>query len=264
MRRPPVPVIGIPACVRDLEYRPFHGVGERYVLAVAEVLQAIPILIPAIGKNANLHCNISAILDQVDALLLPGSSSMVDPEHYGCSRADESWVYDDKRDATTLPLIREAVKAGKPVLGICRGTQEMNVAFGGTLHQQVHLLPGHLDHRDRGFDVSMDIRFAEAHTVHLTPGGLLSDISPVGREFAVNSLHTQSVDRLGKGLVAEAVACDGVIEAIRVEGAPAFAMGVQWHPEWRIQETPFSNALFHTFLSAAQTSALARQGRAVF
>lgn len=250
----PVPVIGIPSCVRHLEGRPFHGVGERYIEAVIAAMGAIPLMIPAIGWRMDML----PVLDHIDALLVPGSQSMVCPTHYGCNRGQYDHLYDEKRDATALPLIREAVRRGMPLLCICRGLQEMNVAFGGTLYQNLAELPGALQHCDKGFEVSPEIRFGSAHTVRLRKGGLLASLSPLGEEFWVNSLHSQAIRDLAPALEEEAVAADGIIEAVRVKDAPGFAVGIQWHPEWRAADNPFSRVLFDTFVKAAKS--YARQG----
>jgi putative glutamine amidotransferase len=250
-RPDPVPVIGIPSCVRHLEGRPFHGVGERYVEAVITAMGAIPLLIPAIG----LRTDMLPVLDHIDALLVPGSQSMVCPSHYGSQRGYYDHLYDEKRDATALPLIREAVRRGMPLLCICRGLQEMNVAFGGTLHQNLGDLPGALQHCDKGFDVSPEIRFGSAHTVRLRKDGYLARLSPLGEEFWVNSLHSQAICDLAPALVEEAVAADGIVEAVRVKDTSGFAIGIQWHPEWRAADNPFSRVLFEAFVKAARAYA---------
>jgi putative glutamine amidotransferase len=247
-RSEPVPVIGIPSCVRHLEGRPFHGVGERYVEAVITAMGAIPLLIPAIG----VYMDMLTVLDHIDALLVPGSQSMVCPSHYADHRGRYDHLYDEKRDATTLPLIREAVRRGMPLLCICRGLQEMNVAFGGSLHQNLGDLPGVLTHCDKGFDVSPEIRFGSAHTVRLKKDGYLASLSPLGEEFWVNSLHSQAIRNLAPSLEEEAVAADGIVEAVRVRDAHSFAVGIQWHPEWRAADNPFSRALFDAFVRAAR------------
>ncbi|HVH83507.1 MAG TPA: gamma-glutamyl-gamma-aminobutyrate hydrolase family protein, partial [Steroidobacteraceae bacterium] len=158
-------------------------------------------------------------------------------------------LHDPARDATTLPLIRHAVDSGVPVLGICRGFQEMNVAFGGTLHQRLHEVPGLLDHRD---DESqpLEVQYGPAHDVTLEPGGVLRSLAD-GDRIRVNSLHSQGIERLGAPLAVEARAPDGVIEAFRVRAAASFALAVQWHPEWQVMTNPFSRVLFAAFGKAA-------------
>jgi len=144
----------------------------------------------------------------------------------------------------------KAVASGVPVLGICRGFQEMNVAFGGTLHQKVHEVEGRHDHRE-DTSLELDVQYGPAHEVVLERGGSLQALTGQDR-IQVNSLHSQGVDRLGPGLAVEARALDGLIEAFRVEHAKAFALAVQWHPEWKAVSNPFSRALFAAFGAAAR------------
>lgn len=258
MRRPSImsfkrrPVIGIPADRRMLGAHPFHAVGEKYIRAVAEAAGAIPLLIPAL---ADLVSN-EEILERVDGILFTGSPSNVEPHHYsGPPSAPGTW-HDPHRDAITLPLIPQAVKSGVPVFGVCRGFQEMNVAFGGTLHQKLHEIPGFLDHRDDDSQ-PLDVQYAPAHEVMLEPGGLLRALAGTDR-IHVNSLHSQGVDRLANGLVAEARAPDGVVEAFRVKDAPRFAVAVQWHPEWEVMNNAFSRALFAAFGAASRERAVTK------
>jgi putative glutamine amidotransferase len=221
-------------------------VGEKYIRAVAEGAGAVPILLPALGSEADLR----AVLEACDGLLLSGSPSNVEPHHYGGPASEPGTLHDPDRDATTLPLIPQAVAAGLPVLAICRGFQEMNVAYGGTLWQRVHEVEGHFDHRD---DESqpLDKQYGPAHEVLLEPGGLLRNIAGSER-ITVNSLHWQGVQTLGKGLQVEARAPDGLVEAFSDAAAPGFALGVQWHPEWQFEKHAFSRALFGAFGEASR------------
>jgi putative glutamine amidotransferase len=246
------PLIGIPADRRMIGLHPFHAVGEKYARAVLEAAGALPLLIPSLG----LELDFPEVLAAVDGLLFPGSSSNVEPHHYEGHPSVPGTLHDPARDATTLPLIRRAVEAGVPVLGICRGLQEMNVAFGGTLHQKLHEVRGLLDHRD---DESqpLEVQYGPAHEVMLEPGGLLASLAGTSR-LTVNSLHAQGIERLGQGLSVEARAPDGVVEAFRVAAAQSFAVAVQWHPEWQVMTNPFSRALFGAFGAAA---ARARAGK---
>ena len=152
---------------------------------------------------------------------------------------------------TQVPMPWTAIAV--PVLGICRGFQEMNVAFGGTLVQKLHEVPGNLDHRDDE-SAPLDVQYAEVHDVALAPGGLLQRLVGADR-VRVNSLHSQGVDRLGARLVVEARAPDGVIEAFRVADAPRFALAVQWHPEWQVTSNSMSKALFAAFGAASRERA---------
>ncbi len=192
----------------------------------------------------------------MDGLLFTGSPSNVEPHRYQGEPSAPGTLHDPARDATTLPLIRKAVAAGVPVFGICRGFQEMNVAFGGTLHQKLHEVPGNLDHRD---DESqpLEVQYGPAHDVTLEPGGTLRALSATER-VRVNSLHSQGIERLGEELEVEARAPDGVIEAFRVRAARVFALAVQWHPEWQVMNNPFSRALFAAFGQASRERAQSR------
>jgi putative glutamine amidotransferase len=246
------PVIGIPACRRDSHGQPFHMVGEKYVRAVAQGAGAIPLLIPSLGESLGFD----ELLGHLDGLLLTGSPSNVMPVHYAGEASAPDTLHDPHRDKTTLPLIPRAIEAGVPVLGLCRGFQEMNVAVGGTLHQNVHAVPGHADHREDK-DAPLEVQYGPAHDVVLEPGGLLRALAGTDR-IRVNSLHAQGVQRLGRGLEVEARAPDGLIEAFRVAGARRFAVAVQWHPEWQAMDNPFSRALFAAFGAASRERAQAR------
>lgn len=246
------PVIGIPADRREVGKHPFHMVGEKYIQAVVQGANAVPFLIPSLGADLDPD----VLLAHVDGILFTGSPSNVEPHHYQGPPSDPGTLHDPHRDSTTLPLIPKAIAAGIPVLGICRGFQEMNVAFGGTLHQKLHEVPGYMDHRD---DESqpLEVQYGPAHDVILEPGGLLRALAGTDR-LRVNSLHSQGVERLGRGLEVEARAPDGVIEAFRVKDAAQFALAVQWHPEWQLSSNEFSRALFAAFGTAARERARVR------
>jgi putative glutamine amidotransferase len=245
------PVIGIPADRRLLSPHWFHGVGEKYIAAVAQAADAVPVLLPALGERY-----LRDWLDCCDGILFTGSPSNVEPHRYQGAPAAAGTMHDAERDATTLPMITGAVEAGLPVFGICRGLQEMNVAFGGTLVQRLQDQPGMLNHREDK-EQSLEEQYAAAHDVELVEGGLLHRLAGT-RRVTVNSLHAQGVERLGRGLVPEARTEDGLVEAFRVEGAPAFALAVQWHPEWKVMENPFSMALFAEFGRAGRERAARR------
>lgn len=241
-----IPVVGITACRSDLEGRIHHVVQEKYVAAVSAAARALPLLVPALGRAiANDH-----LLDSIDGLLLTGSPSNVLPRHYGQPPSRPGTLHDPHRDETTLPLVHRCIERGMPLLAVCRGFQEMNVAFGGTLHQHVHELPGMLDHR-RHKVADIDGQYAPAHTVTLAAGGTLHRLVRK-QEFEVNSLHSQGVDRLGDGLVVEALAPDGLVEAMSVEGCASFALAIQWHPEWNALKDPVSRAIFAAFGAACR------------
>ena len=245
-----LPMIGIPTCMRTVNERVFHGVNERYPNAVIDATGCLPVLIPAVGAKVN----VCAMLDRLDGLLLTGSPSNVHPSQYGGEPSHPETLHDTHRDATTLPLIREAVRRDLPILAICRGIQELNVALGGTLHQRVHEVPGRLNHRSR--KDSPDGPYGPAHSIALSPGGLLAALAGT-TEVMVNSLHSQGIDRPGPTLRVEAVAPDGQIEAVSLPKA-RFVVGVQWHPEYKVLENPLSTALFSMFAQACRGTAYAR------
>jgi putative glutamine amidotransferase len=240
------PLIGLPADRRVLGLHPFHVVGDKYARAVLEGAASLPMVIPAMAEELGMD----ELLGRLDGLVFTGSASNVEPHLYSGPPSDPGTLHDPARDATTLPLIRKAVAAGVPVLGICRGFQEMNVAFGGTLHQKVHTVEGKMDHREDE-SLELEVQYGPAHEVTLEPGGQLRQLSGQDR-ITVNSLHAQGIDRLGEGLSIEARAPDGLVEAFRVQRAQSFAVAVQWHPEWQVMSNAFSRALFAAFGTAAR------------
>ncbi len=188
------------------------------------------------------------ILEVADAILLSGSVSNVAPEHYGEETPIKPDALDPLRDALTLPLIRGAIERKKPLFAICRGFQELNVALGGTLHQAVHDLNGHKDHRPR-YELELEEMYGPVHEVFLR--GTLRDW--VGSDkLLVNSLHWQGIARLAPGLKPEAFADDGLVEAVRGPDDSTFVLGVQWHPEWGAKSNPVSTSLFRRFGAAAK------------
>ena len=252
----PAPLIGVSSCLKTIGERAFHGAADKYVSAVQKGAGGLPLLIPALGEA----CELPELVDRLDGLMLTGSPSNIEPHHYAGEPSRPGTAHDPDRDLTILPLVRHALEAGLPLLAICRGIQELNVALGGTLHQLVHELPETRDHRSDP-SLAFDDRYGPAHIVHFSAGGSLEALTG-RRQATVNSLHAQSIDRLAAGLATEAVADDGVIEAVRVPDAPAFALGVQWHPEWHCTEDPVSMVLFAAFGDAARARARARGGRA--
>jgi putative glutamine amidotransferase len=242
------PVIGIPADRRLLgrNRQPYHLAGEKYVTAVLDGAGGVPLIIPSIGRELQLE----ELFEALDGLLFMGSPSNVEPHRYRGEPSAQGTLHDPHRDETTLPLIPRAVAAGVPVLGICRGFQEMNVAYGGSLWQKLHEVPGHMDHREDE-QRPLEEQYELAHEVILEPDGRLRQLAGTDR-IRVNSLHGQGVRELGIGLAVEARAPDGVVEAFRVERAARFALAVQWHPEWRVDSNPFSRALFAEFGAACR------------
>lgn len=244
----PLPRVGLPTDHKQIGAHPFLAVGEKYVRAVVDGAGCLPLLVPTLDPVLPLR----QVLDGLDGLLLTGAVSNIEPRHYSDEPSYEGNLLDPRRDATSLPLIPLAIEMGVPVLAICRGFQEVNVAFGGSLYQKVHEQPGFMDHRENKDD-PLDVQYGPAHDVALVPGGLLATL--VGDTRAtVNSLHGQGVRRLGEGLVVEAQAPDGLIEAFRHDG-PAFMLAVQWHPEWKVAENPFYLAIFRAFGDACRARA---------
>ena len=241
------PLIGIPADRRMLGPQPYHLAGEKYVTAALDAAGAIPVSVPALGRELQDE----SLLASLHGLLFTGSPSNVEPHRYSGEPSEAGTLHDPHRDETTLPLIPRAVAAGVPVLGICRGFQEFNVAFGGTLWQKLQEVPGFLDHREQP-ELPLESQYAPAHEISLTPGGLLQRLAGGASSVRVNSLHSQGVRELGQGLSVEARASDGVIEAFRVSAAQQFALAVQWHPEWQVMNNEFSKALFAEFGAACR------------
>lgn len=240
------PLIGISCCQKSFGRFAMlnHAVSDTYIRAAGEVVGGIPLLIPANGTCADM----ADLLERLDGVILTGSPSNVEPALYGGNPHPPETPEDRCRDAVTLPLVRAAIKQGLPILGICRGFQEMNVALGGTLHQRLQDLPGRIDH-STPMQAIAKIRHGKAHSLRVVPGSWLHRIAQA-REIAVNSLHNQGVDRLAPGLVAEGYAPDGTIEAFRVVQGPGFAVGVQWHPEYDMDSDPVSRRIFLSFADA--------------
>lgn len=249
----PKPVIGVPADRRILDPHPFHMVGEKYLQALIDGANALPLMIPVLAE----HLDVDEILEQVDGVFLTGSPSNVEPHHYDGAGSEPGTLHDPHRDAATLPLAKQALTAGIPLLAVCRGFQELNVALGGTLHQKIHEVPGYHNHKENGDD-PIGVQYGPSHPVSLIEGGLLHKLAGSGNVM-VNSLHSQGVAKLADGVTVEAFADDGLIEAFRVDGVPAFALAVQWHPEWQLTQNNFSIAIFKAFGDACREHARERQ-----
>lgn len=243
------PIIGVSACTKQIGHNLYHTAGDKYLQAIADVSGGMPLIIPALGEQLNQ----AYLLKHFDGLVFTGSPSNVEPHHYAGEPSQPGTAHDSARDNTTLPLIKAAIAAGIPVLGICRGFQEINVAFGGALHQRVHEVDGLMDHREPT-DLSVDQQYGLRHALHVQPGGLLASIG-LPSEIQVNSIHGQGVARLAPGLHIEALAPDGLIEAFSVIGAKSFALGVQWHPEWQVRSNPHYLAIFQAFGEACRKTA---------
>jgi putative glutamine amidotransferase len=247
------PLVAVSTDIRHFENYDWHATPHQYVEAAARVAGVLPVLVPNLGSVLDMD----SLLDSVDGVLLTGSKSNVHPSIYGGEPSEANGPYDEARDQTTIPLIRRGIERGVPLLAICRGLQELNVALGGTLATEIQNLPGRLDHRPPQSD-SQDERFAIRQTVMIRPETCLARIFGAG-EIRVNSLHRQGVERLSPRLQVEAVAEDGTVEAVSVVGAAAFAVGVQWHPEYWALHEQNSARIFLAFGEAVRAHAAARQ-----
>lgn len=219
------PVIGVISCNRTVEGENAYTVKTRYVDAVARYADAAPLICPSLDQVDNA----AAIVERLDAILLTGSNSNIEPARYGAPSGRAP--FDPARDAMSEALIKAAIAAGKPVFGVCRGLQEINVALGGTLMDQRDDPAAAISHHAPD-GVSLEDMFGHGHVAEPVSGTPLARI--VGdRPIAINSVHFQAVDRLGKGLVVNARAHDGVVEAISSVADASPILAVQWHPEWR-------------------------------
>jgi len=247
------PIIAVPADRRVIEPHPYHMVGEKYLKALTDGADAIPLMVPALADELEIE----EILDEVDGVFLTGSASDIEPHHYGEESGDAGALRDPHRDALTLPMAQKALRSGVPLLAVCRGFQELNVVLGGTLHQELQIVPGYHNHKENPED-PLDVQYGPSHPVTLVEGGMLQRLA--GQTSAmVNSLHGQGVRKLADGVTVEAVADDGLIEAFTVDSAPGFALAVQWHPEWQVTNNELATAIFKAFGDACRARACQRQ-----
>ncbi|MES2898556.1 MAG: gamma-glutamyl-gamma-aminobutyrate hydrolase family protein [Pseudomonadota bacterium] len=244
------PIVIVPACTRQIGDHPYHAAQIKYVDAVVRGARCAPVVLPALGSALDLE----AVLAICEGVMLTGSASNVHPSHYQQDVYDPALPQDPARDATTLPLIRAALERGIPIIAVCRGFQEMNVAMGGSLYQAVQTVEGKMDHRENPA-LSLDAQYAPAHSITLEPGGVLQKILGGASQTMVNSLHGQGVDRLADGIAVEARSEDGLVEAFSVPSAPGFTLAVQWHPEWKLLENPDSMKMFGAFGDACRAYA---------
>lgn len=248
------PLVAVSTDVKAFENYTWHAAPQQYLEAALGVAGVFPVLVPSFGKRLDLD----SLLDSVDGVMFTGSKSNVHPSLYGGDASEANGPYDTARDSTTLPLIRRAIERGVPLLAICRGIQELNVALGGTLATEIQERDGSLDHRAPVSD-DQDERFAIRQSVTIKPGSCLAGVFGAG-DIQVNSVHRQAVDRLGGRLQVEAVAEDGTVEAVSVKDARGFAVGVQWHPEYWAKSDDASARIFRAFGDATRSYALARSG----
>ncbi|MEO9613517.1 MAG: gamma-glutamyl-gamma-aminobutyrate hydrolase family protein [Nitratireductor sp.] len=239
-------LVAVSTDVRVFDRYTWHATPHQYVEAALSGANVLPMLLPCFGARIDFD----ALLDQVGGVLITGSKTNVHPALYGGDATERNGPYDEARDATTLPLIRKAIERGVPLLAICRGIQELNVALGGTLATEIQERPGIMDHRAPPSEFH-DERFAIRHRVSFAEGSCLADLFETGA-IEVNSVHRQAVGRLSPRLDIEAVAEDGTVEAVSVPGAKGFAIGVQWHPEYWVETDSASRRIFQAFGSAVR------------
>jgi putative glutamine amidotransferase len=242
------PVVGVIGNAHRVENRfTTQMVGERNLRAIADVTGALPLMFAGTPEITD----IDTLLDTVDGILLTGARANVHPRRFGLEPHPRHEPYDNDRDALALSLVETCVARGVPLFGICRGFQEMSVAFGCSLHPEIRELPGRMNHRmprlENG-EIHPDptVIFADRHEVKLMADGAFAKI--LGSDtIRVNSLHGQGIDQPGKRIIVEGVAEDGTIEAIRIADAVGFALGVQWHAEYDPQKNPVNRKLFQAF-----------------
>lgn len=238
------PIVAIVADMREFDNQDWHCVPNQYMNAACNIANVLPMIVPALGSAIDFD----ALLERVDGVMLSGSRANVHPSHFEIEPHEDYEPYDQRRDETTLPLVRAAVEKGVPLFAICRGVQELNVAFGGSLRTKIHEDDGMLDHRAPE-TLNRDDEFALSHTVTVREGGCVAKL--IGSHVRVNSLHSQAIDTVAPRLQVEATADDdGTVEAVSVIDAKGFAMGVQWHPEYFAELDPTSRKLFEAFGSA--------------
>jgi putative glutamine amidotransferase len=243
MRRKTVGVIG--NFLEKGPGSPGQRANNRYIMAVAEISDAVPLIIPAMPDTQD----IAHLIDILDGIVLTGARPNVHPSHFGAEPAPAYEPYDEARDAVALPLICAAVEAGVPLFGICRGFQEMNVAFGGTLHPEIRDLPGRMNHRMPPGETDPEVIYRLRHPVRLMEGGQFARLL-ASNEVMVNSLHGQGLLNEAPRIVVEGWAEDGTPEALTVADAPGFAIGVQWHAEYIGDGDPVNRRLFEAFGAA--------------
>jgi len=224
----------------------FHCAGDKYLRALVECAGVTPVLVPSLADPISA----ATITALADGILFTGGYSNIQRQQYGESPAPKEEHEDPARDNATLPLLPSIINAGLPMLAICRGLQELNVAYGGSLHPRLHEIKGRIDHRENTDD-PIDVQYGLVHSVSTREGGLLAGITGQ-QEFMVNSVHGQGINKLAEGLTVEAMADDDTIEAVSVDGATGFALAVQWHPEWKAVENPQSVQIFKAFGDAVR------------
>ena len=242
-------LVGLPTDSKPIGLHRYQAAGEKYVRALVDGAGVLPVMIPSMSPPLPA----ADVLSHLDGLFLTGSYSNIEPHHYDGPASYAGNPHDPERDASSLSLLRQAIAMKLPVLAVCRGLQEVNVALGGTLHPKVHEA-GFDDHREDLAD-PLDVQYGPKHDVALQ--GSLATIA--GADSAmVNSLHWQGIDRLAPGLRVEATTADGLVEAVRLDSPDQFLLAVQWHPEWKVRDNPFYLGIFQAFAAACRDYAATR------
>ncbi|MEO6173021.1 MAG: gamma-glutamyl-gamma-aminobutyrate hydrolase family protein [Arenimonas sp.] len=243
------PLVIVPADRKISGQHAYHMAGEKYLSALSQGSEVLPLILPSLTPMLPL----AEVMRNADGLFLTGSYSNIEPHHYSDEPSYEGNLHDPHRDANCLPIIQMAIEMQIPVLAVCRGFQEVNVALGGSLHQKVQEVPGLDDHREN-VDDNLDQQYADSHLISLTTDGVLAQLAGKS-SVMVNSLHGQGVNRLADALQIEATAPDGLIEAVSLKSAHPFFLAVQWHPEWKLGENPFYMSIFQAFGRACRDRA---------
>ena len=239
MSRPLIGIVGNYYVVND-DY-PVQASGEMNIEALSDICNAVSVIVPSLPQNAESH----ELANICDGFVFTGGRPNVHPKFYGHEETAAHGIFDLNRDAVTLPLIKYCVEIGKPILGICRGFQEFNVAFGGTLHPEIRELEGRINHRMPP-DGSLEEKFAIRHSIKLIKDGPFSKILRAS-QVVVNSLHGQGIDEVGGRIVIDGFASDGTPEALYIRDSKNFSLAVQWHPEWNAKNDPVSAPIFNAF-----------------
>jgi len=249
-RKSVMPVVGVATCRREIKELDYDCTQHKYLVALYRSANVLPLQIPLLGEDLDAE----TLFEAIDGLLLTGSHSNIHPSNYTKAWRQPEFMLDIERDKTFIPLIKPAIDRGIPLLALCRGFQELNVAFGGSIHTDLSNMDSSIEHGEDA-NLPLEQRYEAKHTVNLVTGNQLHRLLQVDR-IVVNSLHDQGIDKLGNDLIAEGYAEDGLIESVSVKHSKAFAIGVQWHPEWRSTENPVSTAIFSEFGKACYARAL--------
>ncbi len=244
MPRPIVGIIGNSHMITDTYH--VHAGGYYSSEAVSAVADCTPVIVPTDPRLVGIE----ELMTHFDGFLFTGGRPNVHPEEYGHEETEAHGTFDRARDKVTLPLIQALTERGQPYFGVCRGFQEVNVAFGGTLHPEIRDLPGRMNHRmppegtwEEISELRQRVTFSQDGVFHRLMGK---------RQVMTNTLHGQGVEEAGEGIVIDGVADDGTPEALYVKDAPGFTLSVQWHPEFNAPDDPVSVKLFTAFGDAVR------------